>query len=292
MHWPLDFKQRVYPDPANVKAIKQMAAPKSVTDVRRFVSKCNYLAKLIPNLSATSEPLRCLTEKNIEFQWGSEEQSALERLKDMVCKDQILAFYDVNKPVVIQYRGMRATLLQGGRPVALMSRSLTKAEKNYVALELECLAIVFACSKFDQYINGKKVNVEADHKPLEVITKKSILAAPISLQRMLLALQRYDIEVVYRPGEQQVIADVLSRLPTTKLPVKDENLALLEWRNISTAGLDTRPSQRLFVRRTRGAIPSSEAKLAAKLPQGTWEKSTSKPKSKCIKVVEGIHLHR
>ena len=212
----------------------------------------------------------------------------------MVCKDQILAFYDVNKPVVIQYREMRATLLQGGRPVALMSRSLTKAEKNYVALELECLAIVFACSKFDQYIYGKRVKVEADHKPLEVIPKKSILAAPISLQRMLLALQRYDIEVVYRPGEQQVIADVLSRLPTTELPaVEDENLALLEWRNTSTAGLDTRPSQRLFVRRTRGAIPSSEAKLAAKLPQGTWEKkSTSKPKSKYIKVVEGIHLHR
>ena len=62
--------------------------------------------------------------------------------------------------------------------MASMSRFFTKAEKNYVALELECLAIVFACSKFDQYIYGKKVKVETDHKPLEVITKISILAAP------------------------------------------------------------------------------------------------------------------
>ena len=67
-----------------------------------------------------------------------------------------------------------------------------------MALELECLAIAFACSKFDQYIYGKKVKVETDHKPLEVITKKSILAAPRRLQRMLLALQRYDIEVVHQ----------------------------------------------------------------------------------------------
>ena len=30
---------------------------------------------------------------------------------------------------------------------------------------------------------------------------------------MLLALQRYDLDVIYKPGEQQVIADTLSRLP-------------------------------------------------------------------------------
>jgi len=146
----------VSPDPAKVRAIQQMAAPKSVTDVRRFLGMCNYLAKFISNLSATSEPLRRLTEKSIEFQWGEEEQSAFEKLKDLICKDQILAFYDVSKPVLIQCdastEGPGATLLQEGRPVASVSRSLTKAEKNYVALELECLAIVFACSKFDQYI--------------------------------------------------------------------------------------------------------------------------------------------
>ena len=38
--------------------------------------------------------------------------------------------------------GLGATLLQDGRPVASVSRYLTKSErkKNYVALELECLA--------------------------------------------------------------------------------------------------------------------------------------------------------
>lgn len=83
--------------------------------------------------------------------------------------------------------------------------------------------------------------METDHKPLEVITKKSILAAPRCLQRMLLALQRYDIEVhvVYQPGEQQVIADVLSRLPTTESPaVEDENLALQGIMAIHTCGED------------------------------------------------------
>ncbi|KAL5499943.1 hypothetical protein EMCRGX_G011418 [Ephydatia muelleri] len=109
--------------------------------------------------------------------------------------------------------GLGATLLQDGRPVASASRSLTKSEKNYLALELECLTIVFACQKFDQYIYSKPVRVETDHKPLEVIAKKSILSAPRRLQRMLLQPQRYNLDIVYLPGEQQVVADVLSRAP-------------------------------------------------------------------------------
>ena len=67
-----------------------------------------------------------------------------------------------------------------------------------MALEIECLAIVFACRKLDQYIYRKKTVVETDQKLLD-IAKKSLLSAPRHLQRMLLQLQRYDLE---RPGEQ------------------------------------------------------------------------------------------
>jgi len=69
-----------------------------------------------------------------------------------------------------------------------------------MAMELECLAMVFACQRFDQYIYGRKVN----HRVLEIITKKSLLAAPKRLQCMLLALQRYNLEVQYRPGVHTV----------------------------------------------------------------------------------------
>ena len=72
---------------------------------------------------------------------------------------------------------------------------------------------MFACQKFHQYIFGKKVRIETDHKPLEIIVQKPILSAPRRLQRMLLLLQRYSLEVVFRPGEQQVLADTLSRAP-------------------------------------------------------------------------------
>ena len=88
---------------------------------------------------------------------------------------------------------------------------MTKTEQNYAEIEKELLAVTFACNKFHDYILGKNVTVESDHKPLEIIMKKPLLTAPMRLQRMMLQLQRYGLSLVYRKGSQLFIADTLSR---------------------------------------------------------------------------------
>ena len=118
--------------------------------------------------------------------------------------------------MVIKYdasdSGISAALLQTGIPVAYSSRALTSAETNYAHTEKELLAIVFACEKFDQYVYGRdKVHVHSGHKPLEVIFKRPLVSAPKRLQRMLLRLQRYSLEVTYVRGSDMYIADTLSR---------------------------------------------------------------------------------
>ena len=71
---------------------------------------------------------------------------------------------------------------------------------------------MFACEKFDKYIFGRDVaHVETDHKPLGEIFKKSLCKAPARLQRMLLRLQRYNLEVRYKRGPLMYIADTLRR---------------------------------------------------------------------------------
>ena len=69
------------------------------------------------------------------------------------------------------------------------------------------LVIAFGTSKFHQYIYEKKVTVESDHKPLEILFKKPLSIAPQRIQRM----RQYNLIVKYRPSDQLYIADSLSR---------------------------------------------------------------------------------
>ena len=88
---------------------------------------------------------------------------------------------------------------------------MTSAEKNYAQIEKELLAIVFACERFDQYVYGRLVAVESDHKQLKSIAKKRMEDVPKRLQRMLIRLQRYDLQITYKKGTELYIADTLSR---------------------------------------------------------------------------------
>ena len=66
---------------------------------------------------------------------------------------------------------------------------------------------------FTHMCMGAKYIVETDHKPLQSIFRKSLNDTPPRVQRMLLKLTKYDLDVRYVPGKQQVISDCLSRAP-------------------------------------------------------------------------------
>ena len=62
------------------------------------------------------------------------------------------------------------------------------------------------------------MHVESDHKPLERILAQNLHQAPPRLQKMMMSLQRYDLKVIYKPGNEMQLVDTLSRhyLPETK----------------------------------------------------------------------------
>lgn len=107
--------------------------------------------------------------------------------------------------------GIGAVILQDVQPVAYGSRALTDCQRRYAQIEKELLAIVYGYEKFHQYVYGKNIQVESDHKPLESIFKKPLHQAPMRLQGMLLRLQRYSLKVTYQPGKDLHKADALSR---------------------------------------------------------------------------------
>ena len=67
-------------------------------------------------------------------------------------------------------------------------------------------------NKFDQYIFGHpNVTIHTDHRAMEAIMNKSLLAAPKRTQAMMLALQMYAFTLTWKPNKEHIIADLLSR---------------------------------------------------------------------------------
>ena len=213
----------IRPDPEKVKAINDMPRPTNAKAVQRFIGMATYLSKYLPHLSETCEPLRRLTDKDAVWSWQSQQEDAFQNVKLLVSTQPLLKYYDLNEEVTIQCDVsevcLGATSMQNGLPITYASRALSQCEQRYAQIEKECLTIVYAFEIFDQYIFGRDIlTVQSDHKPLEVIFKKSLLNAPKRLQRMLLRIQRYNLKVVYTKGSELYIADTLSR---ASLPSSD-----------------------------------------------------------------------
>ncbi|KAI8506223.1 hypothetical protein Bbelb_156500 [Branchiostoma belcheri] len=209
-------KDGLKPDPKKVRAITSMKAPTNKAEVMTMLGMVNYLAKFTPNLSEVTAPLRELLREDIEFVWDDKRKQAFADMKTVVAEASTLSYYDPHKEATLQVDaskyGLGAVLMQEGRPVAYASKSLNTTEVNYAQIEKELYAIVFGCERFHQYVYGRSVTVESDHKPLEAITRKPLSSAPARLQRMLLRLQKYDLVVQHRPGKDIPVADALSRL--------------------------------------------------------------------------------
>ena len=204
------------PDPAKVAAIERMDTPNDKAALQRFLGMVNYLAKFVPHLSDLCQPLRQLLQKDSAWVWSQDHCQAMKDVKAAITRAPTLQFFDERKEVSVQTdvssTGLGAALLQEGQPVAYTSRALTRAEQGCSQNEKELLAVVFALERFDHYVYGRRVRVQRDHKPLEIISNKPIITAPKRLQRMLLRLQRYDHVIRDKPGKEMVIADTLSRV--------------------------------------------------------------------------------
>ena len=84
------------------------------------------------------------------------------------------------------------------------------------------LGITFACKRFHQYLFGRTICVTMDHKLLESVFGKSIQKAPPRLQRMMLAVQPYDIKLRYKSGKTIPVADALSHLHLADIDIESQ----------------------------------------------------------------------
>lgn len=88
---------------------------------------------------------------------------------------------------------------------------MTTTQTRYSQIEKEMLAICFGLERFHQFVFGKKIIAETDNFSSTSIFKKTPNKCPARLQRMLMQIQKFDVDLVYKSGKEVPIADALSR---------------------------------------------------------------------------------
>ena len=203
-----------------VARITQMNPPEIM---RSFLGMLKYLNRFDPTLPELAEPLRRLCKCDVVWTWDSQQQTTFKKNKSVISSLPVLVYFNQDKNHVIQSdaskKGLGAVLLQDGQPVIYASRSLTNMEQQYSNIKRELLGVAFTLKRLNLYNYGFTIKVPSDHEQLMSIWKKRIAAASQRLQRLLLRLSKYDVEIEYLQGKENVIANALSRvnlLPPTQ----------------------------------------------------------------------------
>ena len=137
-------------------------------------------------------------------------------MKQEIISAPILAYHNPKKQTVLQteasIKGLGTSLLQEEKQVYFVREALTEAQWEYVATELESLAVAWAMEKFHHFLYASHFISETDQKPLEAILSKSINQATPRLPRILIRTFPYHFIVQYIPGLSNQLADCLPHL--------------------------------------------------------------------------------
>ena len=100
------------------------------------------------------------------------------------------------------------------RPVAYWGTTLKDAGLNYTVTEKEALAVIRCLKKYEDMLQGAKVTIVTDHRPLISLLQNAYKAPLARLKRWALALTDFDYEIKYEPGATHFLPDYLSREQT------------------------------------------------------------------------------
>jgi hypothetical protein len=212
-------------DPSKLSAMVSWPLPRSIKALCGFLGLTGYYRKFIRNYGLLAAPLMGLLNKN-SFVWTPEATQAFEALKLAVTSPLVLRLPDFSQPFVIECdasgTGLGAVLMQGGRPLAFLSKGRTLLLSTY---EKELIALVTAVQKCRPYLLGHPFIVRTDHQALMFLLEQQV--GIMAQQHWLSKLLGYDFIIEFKSGRDNKVADALSRQEDDSGSAQEEFLVSL-----------------------------------------------------------------
>ena len=208
-------------DQAKFSAIKTLMPPTTVKGIISFLGHARFYRRFIKDFSKIARPLCRLLEKDAKLDFNDECKSAFNEIKARLVIAPIMATPDWNQDFEIMCDAsdfsMGAVLGQRiektFKAIYYASITFNEARENYSTTEKEMLAMVFTCEKFRPYISGSHVRMHTDHAAIKYLMAKR--EAKPRLIKWVLLLQEFHLEIKDKKGNDNVIADHLSRMEGT-----------------------------------------------------------------------------
>ena len=146
-------KEGVKPIKEKVQPIIEAPKPQDVTQVKSFLGMIQYYHRHLKGIATKLEPLHALLRKEVKWEWTAKQEEAFKVAKEALSGENLLIHYDPALPLIVHtdaspygLGGVLSHVMKDGteRPVAYISRTLSRHERNYSQIEKEGLAVVYA----------------------------------------------------------------------------------------------------------------------------------------------------
>ena len=202
----------IKPDPDRLEPLQRLSPPENLKSLKRVLGLFAYYAKWILQFSDKIQRLK----QTRKFPLDDAALRDFESLKKEI-KKAALTSIDENLPFVVECDAsdvaISATLNQGGRPVAFMSRSFQGSEIHYPAVEKEATAIIEAVRKWSHFLSRQPFVLITDQRSVAFMldNRKRTKIKNNKIQCWRLELASFCYTIKYRPGKDNTAADSLSR---------------------------------------------------------------------------------
>ena len=213
----------IRPVTKKVEAILKLKPPTKRRELRKFIGMINYYRDIWPQRSHILAPLTALTSISVPWKWSEKHQNAFDEMKRVITRETLLAYPNFNEAFDIHtdasHYQLGACISQNGKPIAFYSRKLNPAQTRYTTTERELLSIVEVLKEFRNILLGQQIRIYTDH---ENLTYKKFNSERV--MRWRLYIEEYSPDLQYVKGENNVVADALSRLDAEDTPSMIEAL--------------------------------------------------------------------
>ena len=129
----------IKPQPKKIRAIHNMAQPKTRRQLRRFIGLVNFYRDIAIRRSKILAPLTALTSNKVPFKWEEKHTKAFQKMKMALSQYTMLTYPDFTKPFHIHTDAsdyqLGSVIYQNNRPIAFYTRKITNPQTKYTITE-------------------------------------------------------------------------------------------------------------------------------------------------------------